>query len=180
MQWSVFSSCKTHAGRAKALRWSFLFGRATGWPKGVPSRRQAEQILASLLAAAQAALLWLLRGETRGYRNHPQLDRFRKHAAPLAAISVYLKGVHADAKARGYAFDKSTIKPARKSTALTVTFGQMAYEWTHLLGKLKVRNPALYEKWRTVAAIANTACWLALAALIAVTVGTLAGAFRRQ
>ncbi len=32
--------------------------------------------------------------------------------------------------------------------SLTVTTGQMVYEWKHLLAKLKARNPALYQKWR--------------------------------
>ncbi len=95
---------------------------------------------------AQAAL----RGETRSYRNHPQLDRFKNHTAPLAAISLYLKGIYVEAKARGYAFDKSKIKPARKTVSLSVTTGQMVYEWEHLLAKLKVRNPALYRKWRNM------------------------------
>ena len=37
----------------------------------------------------------VLRGETRGYRNHPQLERFKNHSATLAAISHYLKGIQA-------------------------------------------------------------------------------------
>lgn len=94
----------------------------------------------SLLAQA------VLRGETIGYRNHPQMDRFR-NAAPLAAISLYLRAVQAEAKLRGYAFDKSKIKPARKAVTLTVTSGQIAYEWTHLLNKLKKRSPETYHKW---------------------------------
>ena len=96
----------------------------------------------SLLAQA------VLRGETRGYRNHPQLDRFKHHAMPLAAISQYLKGVHAEAQARGYNFDNKKIRPAEEAVSLTVTNGQMAYEWGHLLAKLEVRNPALYRQWR--------------------------------
>ena len=101
-----------------------------------------------LVALWREALLAqaVLRGETRGYRNHPQLDRFRNHSAPLAAISLYLRAIHAEAEMRGYAFDASKIKPARKAVTLTVTSGQMAYEWAHLLGKLKVRSPALYRK----------------------------------
>ena len=91
----------------------------------------------------------VLRGETRGYRNHPQLDRFRNHSAPLAAISLYLRAVHAEAEIRGYSFDKSKIKSTRKVVTLTVTSGQMAYEWAHLLVKLKERSPALYRKWLT-------------------------------
>ena len=85
----------------------------------------------------------VLRGETRGYRSHPQLDRFKHHAAPLAAISRYLQGIHAEAVVRGYAFDTSKIKPTRSAVTLTVTTGQMEYEWTHLLAKLKERNPAI-------------------------------------
>ena len=48
---------------------------------------------------------------------------------------------------RGYSFDKSKIKPTRKAVTLTVTSGQMAYEWTHLMVKLKERSPALCRKW---------------------------------
>jgi hypothetical protein len=90
----------------------------------------------------------VLRGETRGYRNHPQLDRFKSHSAPLTAMSLYLKAIHAEAEARSYSFDKSKIKPAKKQVTLTVTSGQMEYEWAHLMNKLKVRNPDLYLKWQ--------------------------------
>lgn len=89
----------------------------------------------------------VLRGETRGYRNHPQLDRFKSHATPLAAISLYLRAIHAEAEMRGYSFDKSKIKSTEKAAALTVTSGQIAYEWAHLLAKLKERNPALHQRW---------------------------------
>jgi hypothetical protein len=89
----------------------------------------------------------VLRGETRGYRNHPQLDRFKTHATPLAAISLYLRAIHVEAEMRGYSFDKSKIKSAGKAVALSVTSGQVAYEWAHLLAKLKERNPALYQQW---------------------------------
>ncbi len=47
----------------------------------------------------------VLRGETRGYRHHPQLERFRDSPAPLAAIALYLQAVHHEASRRGYAFD---------------------------------------------------------------------------
>ena len=102
-----------------------------------------------LVALWREALLAqaVLRGETRAYRNHPQLDRFKNHSAPLAAISLYLRAIHAEADIRGYSFDKSKIKPTRKALTLTVTSGQLAYEWAHLLAKLKERSPALYRKW---------------------------------
>ena len=107
-----------------------------------------------LVALWREALLAqaVLRGETRGYRNHPQLDRFKNHSEPLAAISHYLKAIHAEAEIRGYSFDKSKIKPTRKTVTLVVTSGQMAHEWAHLLAKLKARNAVLYRKWRATEA----------------------------
>lgn len=90
----------------------------------------------------------VLRGETRGYRSHPQLDRFKSQSAPLSAISLYLKGIHAEAEACGYSFDQRKIRPARSQVMLSVTSGQMEHEWSHLLAKLEVRNPALCRTWR--------------------------------
>lgn len=105
-----------------------------------------------LVALWREALLAqaVLRGKTRGYRNHPQLDRFKAHSAPLEAISRYLQGIHDEATHRGYAFDQRKIKSVHRPVVLTVTSGQLAYEWTHLLSKLKVRNPALYKAWRRI------------------------------
>lgn len=104
-----------------------------------------------LVALWREALLAqaVLRGETRGYRNHPQLERFRNHSAPLAAISLYLRAIHAEAGTRGYSFDESKIRRARKAVTLTVTSGQMAHEWAHLLAKLRERSPALHRQWLT-------------------------------
>lgn len=105
-----------------------------------------------LVALWREALLAqaVLRGETRGYRNHPQLDRFKQHVAPLSAISLYLDAVCIEAGARGYAFDRSKIKPPSETLTLMVTSGQLAYEWHHLLMKLKERSPALFEQWSVV------------------------------
>lgn len=105
-----------------------------------------------LVALWREALLAqaVLHDETRGYRKHPQLNRFRDHAAPLAAISLYLRAVHSEAVARGYAFNESKIRPAQALAALTVTTGQIEFEWSHLLKKLKVRNPQLYRTWRVI------------------------------
>lgn len=89
----------------------------------------------------------VLRGETKGYRNHPQLERFKLSSAPLAAISVYLTAIHAESECRGYSFDKTKIKASRKSLVLAVSSGQMEYEWFHLMQKLKARNPEVYRKW---------------------------------
>ena len=103
-----------------------------------------------LVALWREALLAkaVLRGETRGYRSHPQLERFKNHTTPLAAISLYLQAIYAEAVARGYAFDESKIQVTAEPVTLVVTSGQLDYEWTHLMNKLKARNPVLYQKWR--------------------------------
>lgn len=92
----------------------------------------------------------VLRGLTRGYRAHPQLERFRAQAEPLAAVATYLQGVHEEATRRGYRFDASKIAPARVSEPVPETSGQLLHEWRHLLRKLRVRAPGLYREHRTV------------------------------
>jgi hypothetical protein len=83
----------------------------------------------------------VLRGATRGYRHHPQLQRFQAMPAPAASIAEYLRAVHAEAERRGYSFAGEKIGSPRDPAPITVTNGQLAYEWTHLLAKLKGRSP---------------------------------------
>src|ERR1043165_2949653 len=63
----------------------------------------------------------VLQGKTKGYRSHPQLDRFRKCRTPLTAISTYLWAVHDEASQRGYSFDSAKIARKRWPITLTVT-----------------------------------------------------------
>lgn len=94
---------------------------------------------------AQAVLL----GKTRGYTNHPQLQRFREQPDPQAAIAAYLSFLHDDATARGYNFDRArivTVPGAGEVPRLLVTEGQVNYEWQHLLAKLAHRNPELHAR----------------------------------
>lgn len=105
-----------------------------------------------LVALWREALLAraVLRGQTRGYRNHPQLNRFRAHNAPRSAINVYLAGIYEEATARGYAFDQRKIGPLRSVDSIPTTTGQITYEWRHLMAKLAVRNRVLRRNWRAV------------------------------
>jgi len=82
----------------------------------------------------------VLAGETRGYRSHPQLERFRAHARPRAAIAAYLHDIADEAERRGYSFDRTKLA-RRSDCSLTVTRGQLRYEREHLLRKLLARNP---------------------------------------
>ena len=92
----------------------------------------------------------VLRGETRGYRHHPQLARFQSQASPRSAINSYLAAVHGEAQARGYSFDRTKIGPVRAVKAIPVSTGQVAYEWQHLLRKLAARSPRMYRQWRSL------------------------------
>ena len=93
----------------------------------------------------------VLAGETRGYKHHPQLDRFRRDTRPLAAIATYLRGVHDESLARGYVFDRAKISRAQLSEKLPATRGQLEFEWDHLMKKLKQRDPRRFEELRAVA-----------------------------
>lgn len=88
---------------------------------------------------------------TKGYRNHPQLDRFRKQENPRSAVSQYLLAVQTAAQSRGYSFDKSKIGVIEnKPIELTVTSGQIEFEWQHLLAKLEKRSPDYFLKCKSI------------------------------
>ncbi|HEY5899183.1 MAG TPA: pyrimidine dimer DNA glycosylase/endonuclease V [Burkholderiales bacterium] len=92
----------------------------------------------------------VLRGLTRGYRHHPQLDRFRSQAKPRSAINAYLAGVHAESLRRGYRFDARKCRGTRMQSRMSTTSGQLKHEWQHLLAKLKARSPVDYGKWKAL------------------------------
>lgn len=98
-----------------------------------------------LVALWREALLAqaVLAGKTKGYKHHPQLKRFQDSPAPRAYIATYLRLVHAEATLRGYRFDAKRIGrgTAAGMKPLTVTQGQLKYEWEHLRRKLKTRDP---------------------------------------
>jgi len=95
---------------------------------------------------AQAVLL----GETKGYRNHPQLERFKSHSDPVAAIVTYLVEVHREAVRRGYRFDVAKIVPSKTYEKISETRGQLLYEWEHLKRKIVQRQGDLSALYRGV------------------------------
>ena len=105
-----------------------------------------------LVALWREALLAqaVLGGHTRGYTHHPQLFRFLDAPSPLAAIASYLHAVQSEATARGYRFDATKILPDRTTVSVTVTRGQLDYEWKHLAAKLRVRDPSWLEQFVTL------------------------------
>jgi len=101
-----------------------------------------------LLAAWREGLLAqkVLQDKTSGYRNHPQLLRFRATANPTASIASYLFGVYEEAVERGYHFDANKIDAARFSGLIRCTRGQLLHEWIHLKLKLETRDTKLHAK----------------------------------
>ena len=100
-----------------------------------------------LIAVWREALLAkkVLEGETKGYKNHPQLLRFRESSDPIKNINIYLQYIFIEAKARGYDFDPSKFSEEKKEENITVTSSQINYELLHLLNKLKGRDSIHYE-----------------------------------
>ncbi|MCC8020348.1 MAG: pyrimidine dimer DNA glycosylase/endonuclease V [Rikenellaceae bacterium] len=88
----------------------------------------------------------VLEGNTVGYRNHPQLTRFRESGQPLAAIDAYLHAVCDEALRRGYTFDRGKLGLVREVPPITVTTGQILFETGHLLSKLSARDAELYGR----------------------------------
>ena len=95
---------------------------------------------------AQSVLL----GSTKGYKHHPQLIRFKNTINPVGAIAAYLRFVADEADNRAYRFDRSKIVNRRYGGRISVAAGQITYEFSHLLGKLKTRAPELYTRFRKV------------------------------
>lgn len=106
-----------------------------------------------LLAVWREGLLAqkVLRGLTKGYTQHPQLQRFKTQTEPLHAIANYLREIQREATQRGYQFDVQKISSAPPVPLIPATEGQLYYEWQHLLQKLQQRDPERYRKLQQVA-----------------------------
>jgi len=103
-----------------------------------------------LVALWREALLAqaVLRGHTRGYTRHPQLDRFRRQTAPVRSIANYLREIYEEASRRGYDFDRSKIARGGPVTHVETSRGQLEFEWRHLVDKLRTRNPQWHKSLR--------------------------------
>lgn len=108
----------------------------------------------SLLDTKGLVALWretllaqkVLLNETTGYKNHPQLHRFKTSNNPIGAIATYLCFIADEADLRGYNFNRDKIHQERLTSKIEVTLGQVEYEFAHLLNKLKVRDIDRYNK----------------------------------
>lgn len=92
----------------------------------------------------------VLAGNTKGYKNHPQLIRFNEMERPLEAINQYLAEIWEEATKRGYKFDKTKINWEFVPQKMTVTDGQIRYEFEHLLRKLEIRDPIRFQNLKNL------------------------------
>ena len=93
----------------------------------------------------------VLHGKTKGWRNHPQLDRFNYHSKPIEAVGFYLKELHVESLKRGYKYNYSKIIfPEAVVDLIDLSFGQLQYEFELLQGRLEVRSPEKYEENREI------------------------------
>lgn len=87
----------------------------------------------------------VLLGNTKGYVNHPQLERFKDIDDPIVGMDTYLYYVFLEAESRGYSFNKDKFDFVDTKLVIDVSKGQVDYEWKHLLEKLRVRDVKRYE-----------------------------------
>jgi hypothetical protein len=89
----------------------------------------------------------VLQGGTKGWRNHPQLNRFKEHPEPLDAISYYLLKIHEESVRRSYRINKTKIlNPNADPSKIEITRGQIDYEYRTLMERLERRSPEKYSE----------------------------------
>lgn len=108
-----------------------------------------------LVAVWREALLarHVLEGKTKGYKNHPQLSRFKELKKPVDAINEYLSEIYIEAANRNFKFDRNKIYWEFKPTRMTVTNRQLEFEYKHLLNKLEIRDPERFRSLQKIKAI---------------------------
>ncbi|MEM4706993.1 MAG: pyrimidine dimer DNA glycosylase/endonuclease V [Candidatus Anstonellales archaeon] len=92
----------------------------------------------------------VLEGKTIGYKNHPQLIRFKNLKKPIEAINSYLYYIHSEGRKRGYKFNINKIEQVEKKGIIKVTRGQVIFEFSHLLKKLRKRDRKKYDEIKAV------------------------------
>jgi len=89
----------------------------------------------------------VLEGKTKGYTNHPQLNRFKKTKDPIKSINRFLSIIYFEASVRNYHFDESKIDITTNILSLIpVTAQQAQYEFELLKYKLQKRDVIKYSQ----------------------------------
>jgi hypothetical protein len=89
----------------------------------------------------------VMQGKTKGYKNHPQLIRFKIQKDPLSFLNLYLLHLWKESQRRGYNFNQTKIGQIDSDFAkIKVTQGQINYEFSHLMRKLKKRDKQRFDR----------------------------------
>ena len=83
----------------------------------------------------------VLEGEDEGVHTPSSTSSIQSSRFPLGSIAGYLRFIHEEATSRGYRFAAKKIARSEAPVPLTVTRGQIEFEWRHLMEKLRVRDP---------------------------------------
>jgi hypothetical protein len=87
----------------------------------------------------------VVQGNTKGWRNHPQLNRFKEHCDSLEAAGYYLLHIHLESRQRGYNYNFTKIlKPVESVEKINLNRGQLIYEYDILQERLSKRSPEKY------------------------------------
>jgi len=88
----------------------------------------------------------VIQGKTKGWKNHPQLNRFKEHNDPLRAVGFYLLEIYTESQKREYNYNYSKIiKPVDSIQKIPLNSGQIIYEFDLLMERLKKRRPDKYK-----------------------------------
>ena len=101
----------------------------------------------------------ILHGKTKGYRHHPQLDRFKNTENPVASIGMYLYHVYLESKERGYNFQFSKIMTIEDVPRIGISAELLKSEFQHLLGKLQSRDNERYKQYILLEEIVPHPCF---------------------
>lgn len=89
----------------------------------------------------------VLQGKTKGYRFHPQLDRFKNTENPVASIGMYLYHIYLESKERSYNFQFFKIEIIEDVQKIKIPKETLTSEFQHLLSKLESRDKKRYKQY---------------------------------
>lgn len=88
----------------------------------------------------------VLQGKTKGYKNHPQLQKFKTQKNPVGAIDTYLLYVWKEANMRCYNFNREKIGKSFTNKKIGINKKEIMNEFELLKNKLKKRNYTKYKE----------------------------------
>ncbi len=88
----------------------------------------------------------VLKGKTKGWRNHPQLNKFKTHKNPVVAINTYLLYVWKESEKRCYKFNKRKIEKSFTKNKIKIPKKEVISDFEDLKNKLKKRDTKRYRE----------------------------------